>query len=314
MAIDPELLSFLDGPRTSDMDDVAGSRARGQILTSEALLHRLSPPLGVSFHDGFAENLRGDRVPVRIYRRDNLPARSGALLFIHGGGFVFGDLELEHDRCLHYVTHADIVLVAVDYRLAPEHPYPAGLDDANLTLKWMVQNAEELGIDAQRICVSGASAGGALAAGLVLLSRDEHGPSIAAQMLMYPVLDDRGTTLSMQTFEIYDPWDGDRSRKMWPLYLGHHGDADAYAAPARASDLSGLPVTFVMSCEEDPLRDEDLAFTQRLLDAGVSVEFHHYRGTYPAFDAFAPESTVGQRALSEQVLFLTRAVGTVPTQ
>ncbi len=114
----------------------------------------------------------------------------------------------------------------------------------------------------------------------------------------------------MATFEVYDPWDGDRSRKMWPLYLGHHGDALAYAAPARASDLSGLPVTFLMSCEEDPLRDEDLAFAQRLLHAGVSVELHHYRGTYHAFDVIAPSSSVGRRALDEQAYFLQQVVGT----
>jgi acetyl esterase/lipase len=128
-------------------------------------------------------------------------------------------------------------------------------------------------------------------------------------MLIYPVLDDRGTTASMTTFETYDPWDGHRSRQMWPLYLGHDGAAPVYAAPARADHLRDLPPTFVMSCEEDPLRDEDLAFAQRLLDAGVSVELHHYRGTYHAFDVIAPETAVSRRALSEQALFLQRTVG-----
>lgn len=310
MTIDPELLSFLAGPSTADMNDIAGSRARAQVLTSEAVAQRLPPPAGVSFQDQFAENSFGDRVVVRIYRRDGIPSPSGALLFIHGGAFVFGDLESEHDRCLHYAANADVVVVSVEYRLAPEFPYPAGLEDVTLALKWMAQNASDLGIDAQRICVGGASAGGSLAAGLVLLTRDEHGPSIAAQMLIYPVLDDRLSTLSIEAFEIYDPWDGDRSRKMWPLYLGHHGDALSYAAPARASDLSELPVTYLMCCEEDPLRDEDLAFAQRLLHAGVSVELHHYRGTYHAFDVIAPSSSVGRRALDEQAYFLQQVVGT----
>lgn len=314
MAVDPELLQFLGGPNTADLNDIAGSRALANVLTAEALARRLPPPPGVQFRDTVAENANGANVPIRIYRRDDLPSRVGALLFIHGGAFVFGDLELEHDRCLYYAANVDVTVVSVDYRLAPEFPFPAGLDDVNSALRWLVEHAEELGVDPQRICIGGASAGGALAAGLVLLCRDEHGPSIAAQMLLYPVLDDRLATLSVEAFEIYDPWDGERSRQMWPLYLGHHGDALPYAAPARAGDLSGLPITFVMSCEEDPLRDEDLAFAQRLLHAGVSVELHHYRGTYHAFDVFAPESAVGRRALSEQALFLERVVGVMTTQ
>ena len=314
MALDPELLQYLGGPKTADLNDIAGSRALAKVLTAEALLHRPPPPSGVNFRDTSAVDSRGDHVPIRIYRRDDLPSASGALLFIHGGAFIFGDLELEHDRCLYYAANVDVVVVSVDYRLAPEFPYPAGLEDVTLALEWLVEHAEELGIDPQRICVGGASAGGALAAGLVLLCRDEHGPSIAAQMLIYPVLDDCVATLSMEAFEIFDPWDGKRSRQMWPLYLGHHGDALPYAAPARAVDLSKLPVTFMMSCEEDPLRDEDLAFAQRLLHAGVSVELHHYRGTYHAFDVVAPETTVGRRALSEQALFLERVVGVTRAQ
>ncbi len=309
VALDPELIQFLGGPNTADLTDVVGSRVLARVLTQEALTHRLPPPLGVSFSDSYAVSTRGDRVPIRIYRRDDLPARSGVLLFIHGGAFVFGDLELEHDRCLYYAAHVDIVVASVDYRLAPEFPYPAGLEDVNTALGWIIENAQRIGVDDRRICIGGASAGGALAAGLVLLCRDEPGPTIAAQMLIYPVLDDRVATLSMEAFDIYDPWDGERSRQMWPLYLGHHGEAPAYAAPARADDLSGLPITFIMSCEEDPLRDEDLIFAQRLLHAGVSVELHHYRGTYHAFDVFAPETTVGRRALSEQALFLQRVVG-----
>jgi acetyl esterase/lipase len=128
-------------------------------------------------------------------------------------------------------------------------------------------------------------------------------------MLIYPVLDDRGTTISMAAFEVYDPWDGERSRKMWPLYLGHDGEAPVYAAPSRAADLRGSPTTFLMSCEEDPLRDEELAFAQRLLYAGVSVELHHYRGTYHGFDVLATEAAVSRRALSEQSLFLQRTIG-----
>ncbi len=308
MVLDPELLPFLGGPDTANMDDVAGSRRIADDLARDEIASRSVPPEGITIYDDVAtDGLR--TVPVRIYRQDDQASQHGALLFLHGGAFVFGDLESEHDRCLFYAVNTNCVVIAVDYRLAPEFPYPAGLDDAVLALDWLVTHSDELGIDPQRICVGGASAGGSLAAGLVLRSH-ENGADVAAQMLIYPVLDDRGTTISMATYDVYDPWDGQRSRKMWPLYLGHDGAAPPYAAAARASDLHGLPTTFLMSCEEDPLRDEELAFAQRLLYAGVSVELHHYAGTYHAFDVIAMNTTVSQRALHEQADFVQRTVGT----
>jgi len=309
VALDPELLAYLGGPDDANMDDIEGSRAVADALTAQALASPRPLAPGVSFVDDVATDESGSTVPVRIYRHvDNGPS-AGVLLFIHGGAFVFGGLESEHDRCLEYATTSHCVIVSVDYRLAPEFPYPAGLDDVALVLNWLRRNARALGIDSGRICVGGASAGGSLAAGLVLRNRDQGGPAIAAQMLIYPVLDDRGTTNSMSAYEVYDPWDGQRSRKMWPLYLGHSGEAPPYAAAARAQDLRGLPTTYLMSCEEDPLRDEELEFAQRLLHAGISVELHHYRGTYHAFDVIAPDTALARRALEEQSEFLRSVVG-----
>jgi len=310
MPLDPEFLPFLGGPDTANMDHIARSRRIDAALSAEVIKSR--PPLapGLSFRDEVAVVAGREDVRVRIYRRADLPEHAGCLLFVHGGAFVFGTLESEHDRCLYYAETTDTVVVSVDYRLAPEFPYPAGHDDVWTALQWVVASSHELGVDPQRICVGGASAGGSLAGGIVLRCRDEGGPVVAAQMLIYPVVDDRGTSASMNAFEVYDPWDGERSRKMWPLYLGHDGEAPVYAAPARAHDLDGLPTTFVMSCEEDPLRDEDLSFALQLLGAGVSVELHHYGGTYHAFDVIAPDAAVSRRALSEQALFLQRTVGT----
>ncbi|MBW4030966.1 MAG: alpha/beta hydrolase [Acidobacteria bacterium] len=308
MPLDPELLPLLGGPATSDLDHIGQSRAIAKVESEKAVASR---PVSdeVSWRDTEATDHDGREVKVRVYSRHGLPTPAGAMLFVHGGAFVFGDLELEHDRCMYYAAHADALIAAVDYRLAPEFPYPAAHDDVWLALEWLVDAADELGVDVKRICLGGASAGGSLAQGVALRSRDEAGPVVAAVMLMYPVLDDRGTTASMASFEVYEPWDASRARKMWPLYLGHGDDAPAYAAPARAQDLRRLPPTFVMSCEEDPLRDEDLAFAQRLIDAGVSVELHHYRGTYHAFDVIGPQTTVGRRALREQATFLQHTVG-----
>lgn len=314
VTIDAELLPLLGGPNTSDLDDIVGSRKLADELTRQSVDQRAPLPPGLSFRDTHAVDHNGREVPIRIYQPENDSVPLGAMIFIHGGGFIFGDLESEHDRCLYYTAHAEVVVVSIDYRLAPEFPFPAALDDVTLVLNWLVEHASDLGVDAGRIAVVGASAGGALAAGLVLRSRDVGGPSIAAQMLIYPALDDRGATLSMDTFEVYDPWDGQRSRKTWPLYLGRPGDAPPYAAPARCDDLRNLPVTFILSCEEDPLRDEDLDFAQRLLHAGVSVELHHYRATYHAFDVIGPGTTVGRRAMSEQALFLQRTIGSLAPQ
>lgn len=308
MSIDPELLPFLGGPATSDLDDIAGSRALARALTDEVVASRRDPE-GVHWRDVETSQDAPGRVKVRVYARRDVPTPTGALLFVHGGAFVFGDLELEHDRCVYYALHTDAIIVSVDYRLAPESPYPAAHDDVWAALQWVISHSGELRVDPERICIGGASAGGSLAQGVVLRARDESGPTIAAAMLMYPVLDDRGDSASMSSFEVYDPWDASRSRKMWPLYLGREGAAPAYAAPARALDLGRLPPTFVMSCEEDPLRDEDLDFAQRLIAAGVSVELHHYRRTFHAFDVIGPETAVARRALAEQARFLRDAIG-----
>ena len=308
MTLDPDVAALLGGPDDSDMDDIAASRAVGAALNAQSNARR--PPLapGIRVRDTAVPASATHAVPIRIYQRDGVETPSGALLFIHGGGFIFGDLDSEHDRLLTYLDLADVTIVSVDYRLAPEHPFPAGLDDCWTVLTWLVENAVSLGVDPARIGVGGASAGGALAAGLALRCRDE-GLTIAAQMLIYPVLDDRCATASMAIFDECDPWSGRRNRQMWPLYLGHEGEAPVYAAPARAQDLTGLPATYLMSCEEDPLRDEELAYAQRLLDAGVGVELHHYPGTYHAFDVIAPDAAVSRRAFAEHAGFVQRRLG-----
>jgi len=313
MTLDPEVAARLGGPDDSNMDDIAGSRAVGAALNAQANAER--PPLapGIHVRDTFVPSDSGHAIPVRIYQRESTPAPAGGLLYIHGGGFIFGDLDSEHDRCLEYLSRADIVIVSVDYRLAPEHPYPAGLDDCFDALRWLVDQADELGVDPARIGVGGASAGGALAAGLALRCRDE-GIHLAAQLLIYPVLDDRVDTTSMSTYLDCEPWSGRRNRQMWPLYLGHDGPAPVYAAPLRAQELSGLAPAYLMSCEEDPLRDEEFAYAQRLLDSSVPVEFHHYPGTYHAFDVIAPEAQVSRRALGEHAEFLQRHLGSPPTR
>ena len=191
--------------------------------------------------------------------------------------------------------------------MAPEHPFPAALNDGDVTLSWIKANADSLGVDADRIAIGGASAGGALAAGLALRIRDAGGAPPRAQLLIYPALDDRTNTLSMAEFYRHAPWDGERTEKMWRIYLnGDQSAVSPYAAPARATDFSGLGTTYIMTAEEDPLRDEAILYAQRLLESGVTVELHHFARTFHGFDVLAPEASLTTSALREQSAFLRR--------
>ncbi|MFC9295716.1 alpha/beta hydrolase [Streptomyces sp. NPDC057011] len=239
----------------------------------------------------------GPDVLVRVYRprarRELLPA----VLWIHGGGFCLGNVDSVHLGAAQAALHASAVVVAVSYRLAPEHPYPAGLDDCWAALEWTAGHTEALGADPARIAVAGASSGGALAAGLTLLARDRGGPALCFQHLSTPVLDDRLATASMAAYTDTPVWNRRLAAESWELYLGGAAgrtrDRDGvseYAAPARAADLRGLPPAYISTAGLDPLRDEGLQYGLRLAQAGVPVELHNFPGAYHAFvDGALPE-------------------------
>jgi acetyl esterase len=309
--VDPEIAAFLDPPIPNDMDDLAATRRALGTLAETAIASRGPLPDGLEWFDQVISD-EDDRlqVNVRIYRRTDATGECGALLFVHGGAFVLGDLESEHARCVRFASEANCVVVSVDYRLAPEHPYPAALDDVYTALMWLRQNAPGLTVDPTRIGVGGVSAGGAIAAGVVLKARDEDGPWLRFQLLVYPVIDSATTAKSIDQYFKTEPWDGERTRKIWPMYLkGLDGDVPPYASVARSTDLSRLPTTYLMTAEGDPLRDEGLLYAQRLLDAGVSVEVHNFLHTYHGFDVVAPGTRLSESALNEQVDFLRRELG-----
>lgn len=228
-------------------------------------------------------------VPIRIYMpKDRTEAGPGFVNF-HGGGFILGDLEMEHPRCLMMATEGGAVSVGVDYRLAPENPFPAGVEDCYAALQWVASHAEELKIDPAKIAVGGGSAGGNLAAAVSLMARDRGGPEVAFQLLIYPVIDEKCETPSMKSGEGLYVWDYQNSLDMWDQYIGKdRSNVSPYAAPARATDLSGLPPAYVMTAEHDPLRDEAIIYAMRLMDAGVQVELHSYPGTVHGFDFLTP--------------------------
>jgi acetyl esterase/lipase len=254
----------------------------------------------------------GTEIPIRIYAPvDRGGAPAAALVFFHGGAFVLGDRYTEELRCLRYAAEVPCVVVSVDYRLAPEHPYPAAVDDCFAGLEWTVAHAPELGVDPARVGVGGSSAGGALAAAVALRARDAGGPPLVFQLLNYPVIDDRMDTASMRAFDTTPLWTSGATADMWEHYLGDpttRGDVSPYAAPGRAADLSGLPPAYVLTAELDPLRDEGIEYARRLMEAGVPTELHTVAGACHGFDIIAANGALGRRAIDEQVRALARGL------
>jgi acetyl esterase len=242
-------------------------------------------------------------VAVRIYRPHQA---QGAIVWLHGGGFVFGDLDTEHPWAAQIADGSGAVVISVGYRRAPEHRFPAALDDAYAVLTWTAEHAAELGIDPGRIAVGGHSAGAGLAAAVALRARDQQGPPIRFQLLNEPGLDDRQQTWSQRNFTD-TPWlNRDVVAASWRHYLGS-APASPYAAPARAADLSGLPPAYVATAEFDPNRDEDIDYALRLLQAGVSVELRQWPGTFHGSQAIL-SAEVSQRQIAELGAVLRRAL------
>ena len=305
---DPDLATVVPALPDIDLDDLDADRA-----TVEALYAALPPvdTTGVQIQDLAVPGPGGaPDLALRVYRPDEVVIPAG-IYDVHGGGFVLGDLETNHARNVVLARELGVVLVSVDYRLAPESPYPAALEDTYAGLSWMAEHAGELGIDPGRIAVRGLSAGGGLAAGLALLARDRGGPAIAFQFLGYPMVDDRLATASMRHLTEVPLWKPRGFAAAWRAYLGDAepgaADVPAYAAPARETDLAGLPPAYVSAMHFDPLRDEGIAYAGALLAAGVTVELHLFPGTFHGSSVV--ESSVSRRELDEEAAVLRRALG-----
>jgi len=250
------------------------------------------------------------QVPIRIYTPVTASSQSRpALVEIHGGGFLTGSIEMMDVWCQHVAASIDAVVVSVEYRLAPENPFPAGIEDCYAALRYTAEHAHELGIDASRIAIGGQSAGGGLAAGTALMARDRGGPALCFQLLEIPELDDRLETPSMLSFTDTPLWNRPNAEWSWKHYLGpqHGGEVSPYAAPARAKDLAGLPPAYVSTMEFDPLRDEGIEYALGLLRAGVAVELHSYPGTFHG-SSLLPNAAVSQRGAAEVFDALRRAL------
>ncbi|HSZ35910.1 MAG TPA: alpha/beta hydrolase [Acidimicrobiales bacterium] len=317
--IDPELETVLDFMPVIDLDDPVAARREFEKLIV-AMRTTLPEEELLDIEDRLIPGWEDDpEVSVRVYRPKALAADPGTtvpgILHIHGGGFVVGSVESEHAGAVMTAANADAVLVSVEYRLAPEHPYPAGLHDCYAALSYLHAEAGALGVDPARIALLGASAGGGLAAATALLARDRGGPPVCFQMLHIPELDDRLETPSMLRFVDSPLWNRPLAVKSWQFYLGELAGSDdvpVYAAPARATDLSGLPPAYVSTAENDPLRDEGIAYALGMLRAGVSVELHQFPGTFHG-SALVTGAAVSRRAGHEASVVLRRALGVVDT-
>ena len=229
-------------------------------------------------------------VPVVIYDRPGRTGPSGALLWIHGGGLVMGTPAAGDGLCSRFAAELDLVVVSVDYRLAPEHPFPAGLHDCLAALEWLHSNAENLGVDPARVVVGGDSAGGGLAACLAQLAHDRGGPAICFQLLQYPMLDDR-TALRADAEAL--TWTNTSNRYAWSAYLGHPVRADEprpYASAARRADLGGLPPAWIGIGTIDLFHAESIEYATRLEAAGVPCDVHVVPGMYHAAERMVPKA------------------------
>ncbi|MGD0391815.1 MAG: alpha/beta hydrolase [Acidimicrobiales bacterium] len=305
-AFDPELAPIVDLLPSGDMRDVAQSRDGIRALLEP--LNRDVDTTGVTISDREV-TAPGGPVPVRVYAPTAAAsAARPALLDIHGGGFVVGSIDMEHGFATQVARHLDAVVVTPEYRLAPEHPFPAAVDDCYATLQWMHDSAATLGVDPARIAVGGQSAGGGLAAAIALLARDRGGPGVCFQFLGIPELDHRLETPSMRTFVDTPMWHRPNAELSWSYYLGPDtDDVSPYASPAIAPDLSGLPPAYVTTMEFDPLRDEGIIYALRMMQAGVAVELHSYPGTFHG-SGMITTAAVSERARVESMIALRRGL------
>ncbi len=312
--VDPDLAVAFAGFTGESLDRIEQLQAVRRLEAQDAAALRANRPRmdGVDFADRVIEGSQGLPLAVRLYRSLTPNAHQPVLLWLHGGGYLLGTLESDYLLCSRIARDLQCAVLAVDYRLAPEHPFPAALDDAHAALQWLRTQAGALGIDPARIAIGGASAGAGLAAGLALLNRDRGGATPLLQLLIYPMLDDRNETPSSREITDARVWDRTKNLYAWRCYLGSSSGGDTvspYAAPARAADLHGLPPTYLAVGALDLFVDEDVAYAARLLQAGVPTELQVYPGAFHSFDGAVPSAPIARRFTANYLDALARAWG-----
>ncbi|MFJ4705648.1 alpha/beta hydrolase [Streptomyces anulatus] len=306
--------------------DAALTMAEAQIPTiTPDLIQSLREnplPIDVSDEPLHAAGLTRREVTVRGYegaeliasvitRADHTGTGPG-IYHVHGGGMIAGNRMVGVSQIVPWIAEHNAVAVTVEYRLAPEYPHPYPVEDCYAGLLWMAGHATELGIDPDRIMIAGASAGGGLAAATALLARDRQGPELIGQVLICPMLDDRDRTVSTLQYEDAGMWLRESNRTGWNALLGERrgsDDVSVYAAPARATDLSGLPPAFIDCGSAEVFRDEDVAYATTLWASGVQAELHVWPGGFHGFDLVAPHAALSQAATATRNAWVARLLG-----
>ncbi|MFJ1669831.1 alpha/beta hydrolase [Streptomyces bottropensis] len=315
---DPELAAALETikdlvPRGLTMDDIPAMRQAPGI----ELMAQLDLTVDGFFEveDRLVPGPEGEPEISLLICRPAAPTTPGPLpviYHVHGGGMIVGNNRVGVDAPLAWARELGAVVVSVEYRLAPEHPHPAPVEDVYAGLLWTAGHADEIGGDAERIVIAGASAGGGLTAALALLTRDRKGPRPIGQVLLCPMLDDRNDTPSAHQMAGRGVWDRTANETGWTALLGERrggADVSPYAAPARAEDLSGLPPAFLDVGSAETFRDEVVAYASRLWRAGGVAELHVWPGGFHGFDGFAPQAAVSRECREAQVRWVRRLLG-----
>ncbi|WP_326567994.1 alpha/beta hydrolase [Amycolatopsis rhabdoformis] len=313
--LDPELAAVAPMIPALDFSDVAGVRAVAKAAMEAGQEYVSERPLSVE-DVVLPANQDAPELRLRVYAPVDREGAIPGLLYLHGGGFVTGELSSVDNQCRRTADQTGVAVVNVGYRLAPENPYPAALDDCHRALGWLAGEAgRSRGIDPARLGVLGESSGGGLAAALALVAKDRGGPALAAQFLDAPTVDDRLGTDSMRDLPGTPTWNAANSPYSWQYYLGDIArggpDVPAYAAPARAKveHLVGLPPAWVSAYQVDPTRDEGLDYARHLIEAGVPTELHHYAGAFHLAH-FIPGTTIGERLLTARLDAIRRLLPT----
>lgn len=311
-AFDPELragLAIVGGmfPPTITPDLIAFMRASYAGPRPEDLLaHR-----PVVYQDHTFPGFEGHELVASVFRHQGASGPRPGILFAHSGGLMFGDRFSGLDRILDFVETLGVVLVSVEYRLAPEHRDPVPREDVYAALEWVASRSASLGIRLDRLLLAGASAGGGLAAGACLAARDRGGPRLCGQLLDYPMLDDRGCTRSTHQFDGIGVWDRVSNETGWSALLGEARggpDVSPYAAPARATDLRDLPPAFLDVGSAEIFRDEAVAYADALWNAGGSAELHVWPGGFHGFDIFAPHTALSRGMIATRHAWVSRVL------
>jgi len=251
-------------------------------------------------------------VEVTILRPEPAVPDAAGIYLIHGGGMMLGTRFFGIDEVFDLVENDGVVAVSVEYRLAPEHPDPAPVEDCYAGLVWMAGAAAELGIDPQRILVSGTSAGGGLSAGVALLARDRRGPALVGQLLNAPMIDNSNDTVSARQYDGIGAWDRNNNDTGWNALLGERrftASVSPYAAPARASDLSGLPPAYIEVGAAEVFRSEAVDYATRIWATGGQAELHVWGGAFHGFAGFAAGTTVADAADAVRSGWIRRVLG-----